>query len=168
MGDQQANLIQADAVQKIRSIAKGEIAMMHTFEDRNMSIVRPMATAGVDDDGTIWFLNKALGTKGSDLPTTEAMQLTYSVKSRSEYLVLDGHADVLRDQAKINELWKAFDKTWLPDGKDDPSLTLIRFRPHIGHYWDTQHGKMVQLAGMVVGALTGKPTDDGIEGNLHP
>ena len=168
MGNQQTNLIQANAVQKIRSIAKGEIAMMHTFEDRNMSIVHPMATAGVDDDGTLWFLSKAARTNGSDLPSAEAMQLTYSVPSRSEYLVLDGRAEVLRDQAKTDELWKAVDKTWFPEGKDDPSITLIRFRPHIGHYWDTKHGKMVQLAGMVVGALTGKPTDDGVEGNLNP
>lgn len=168
MGEEQSDLIGRDAVQRIQSMAKGEIAMMHTFEDRKLGIVRPMATAGVDDDGTIWFLSKAGSNKNIDLWGSGAMQLTYSVHSRSEYLVLDGTAEVLRDQSKIDELWSSIDKTWFPDGKDDPSITLIRFRAQIGHYWDTKHGKAAQLAGMLVGAVTGKPTDNGIEGNLHP
>lgn len=164
----EANLTRVEAIQKIQSMAKGQIAMMHTFEDREPGIVRPMATAGVDEDGSIWFLSKAGSHKNIDLWGTSAMQLTYSVHSRSEYLVLNGQADVLRDQEKIDELWSALDKTWFPDGKDDASITLIRFRPQIGHYWDTKHGKVAALAGMVLGAVTGKNSDDGVEGNLHP
>ncbi len=168
MGEQQANLKLGEAIQKIQDMAKGQIAMMHTFEDRDFGRVRPMATAGVDNDGTVWFLSKAGSTKNHELWGTGRMQLTYAVPSRSEFLVLNGHADVLRDQAKIDELWSTLDKAWFPDGKEDASITLIRFRPHLGHYWDTQHGKAAQLAGMVFGALTGTPSDDGIEGNLHP
>jgi len=168
MGEQRENLQKRAAVEKIRGIASGEIAMMHTFEDGELGVVRPMATAAIDDDGTVWFLSKAGSPKNTQLWGDSAMQLTYAVKPRSEYLVLNGRADVLRDQTKIDELWNALDKTWFPEGKEDPSITLIRFRPRVGHYWDTKHGKMVQLAGMLVGAMSGKPTDDGIEGDLNP
>ncbi len=58
-------------------------------------------------------------------------------------------------------------KTWFPDGKDDPAIVLIRIQLASGHYWDTKHNKMVQLAGMVLGAITGKETDDGVEGELR-
>lgn len=168
MGEQ-ANLSRNEATQKIRDIAKDEIAMVHTFEGgHQVGIVRPMATAGVDEDGTLWFFSKAGSPKNQQIEADQLMQATYSVKARSEYLVLDGTASVLRDQAKIDELWSAFDKTWFPEGKQDPTITLIRFRPRIGHYWDTKHGKMVQLMGMAAGAVTGKPTDDGIEGDLRP
>jgi general stress protein 26 len=82
-------------------------------------------------------------------------------------MVLDGQGSELRDETKTAELWSAFDKTWFPQGKRDPAITLIRFIPEIGHYWDTKHSKMVQFFGMAVGAITGKPTDDSIEGDLQ-
>ena len=168
MGDERADLARREAIEKIRHIASGEIAMVHTFEGRELGIVRPMATAGVDEDGTLWFLSRAGSPKNEQLSSEQVMQITYSLKSRSEYLVLDGRAVILRDQAKIDALWSAIDKNWFPKGKTDPSITLIQFTPKIGHYWDTKHAKMVQLLGMAVGAVTGKPTDDGIEGDLRP
>lgn len=166
MGEK-ADLTRADGIQKIRQIAKGEVAMMHTFDGHKVGVARPMATAGIDDDGTLWFFSRDHSPKNEQLGAEAIMQLTYSVKSRSEYLVLDGRGSVLRDQAKIDELWSAFDKTWFPEGKTDPAITLIRFVPEIGHYWDTKHSKMVQLLGMAAGAVTGKPADDSIEGNFR-
>ncbi len=167
MGEQ-ANLGRDESIQKIRHIAKGEIAMMHTFEGREMGIVRPMGTAGVDDDGTIWFMSQAGSPKNEQARGDQAMQITYSLKSTSEYLVLNGQAEVLRDQTKIDELWSFIDKTWFPEGKEDPSIRLIRFSPRVGHYWDTKHNKVVQLLGMAAGAVTGKAADDGVEGELRP
>lgn len=167
MGEQ-ANLSRHEAIEKIRRIAEGEVAMAHTFGSKEVSVVRPMATAGVDDDGSLWFLSPAGSWKNEQLGANQTMQLTYSLKSSSEYLVLDGVGVVLRDQQKIAELWSAIDKNWFPEGKDDPSITLIHFTPSIGHYWDTKHSKAVQLLGMAAGVVTGKPMDDGREGDLRP
>jgi general stress protein 26 len=166
MGER-ADLSWAESIEKIRHIAEGEVAMMHTFDGRKVGVARPMATAGIDADGTLWFLSHDHSPKNEQLATDEVMQLTYSVKARSEYLVLDGRGSVVRDQAKTDELWSSFDKTWFPQGKTDPAITLIRFIPEIGHYWDTKHSKMVQLLGMAVGAVTGKRVDDSIEGDVQ-
>lgn len=165
---QLSNVSRSEATEKIRHIVKGEVAMFHTVDERGQSDVRPMATSGVDQDGTIWFMSRKDSPKNLQLRTNPKAQLTYSVHSRSEYLVLDGVANVLQDQDKTEELWSMFAKTWFPGGKDDPSITLIRFVPTGGHYWDTKHGKMVQLLGMVVGAVTGKETDNGVEGHVRP
>lgn len=166
--NERTNLSREAAIAKIRSIAEGEIAMVHTFDGRTVGVVRPMATAGIDRDGTLWFLSKVGSFKNEQLSEESVMQVTYALKSRSQYLVLDGTAVVLRDQSKIDELWSSVDKTWFPEGKSDPSISLIRFTPKIGHYWDTQHGKMMQLLGMALGAVTGNASDDGVEGDLHP
>src|SRR4051812_2672059 len=96
-----ADLSWDESLEKIRHIAEGEVAMMHTFFDsRKVGVVRPMATAAVDPDGTLWFLSREHSPKNEQLDSDEVMQLTYSVKSRSEYLVLDGRGGVLRDQEK--------------------------------------------------------------------
>lgn len=167
MGEQ-SNLVRNEAIQKIRDIAKGEVAMFHTADENGRDSTRPMATSAVDEDGTLWFMARADSTKITELRRNPQVKLTYSVSARSEYLALDTRASILRDQAKIDELWTPFAKTWFPNGKEDPAIALIRLEPLGGYYWDTKHNKMVQLAGMVVGAITGKETDDGREGQLRP
>jgi hypothetical protein len=37
-----------------------------------------------------------------------------------------------------------------------------------GYWWDTKHNRMVQLAKIAIGAITGKTMDDGIMGQLVP
>jgi hypothetical protein len=37
-----------------------------------------------------------------------------------------------------------------------------------GYYWDTKHNRMVQLAKIAIGALTGTTMDDGVMGQLAP
>ena len=160
------NLIHTDAIAKMKHIAGGEIAMLCTFEDGAM-YPRPMATSGIDDDGTFWFMSRRDSLENGQLRADSRAHLIYAVPSRSEYLSLEGTAIITRDQAKIDALWSPFAKTWFHEGPTDPLLTLIKFTPKRGHYWDTKHGKMVQLAGIAIGALTGKELDDGIEGTLQ-
>ena len=166
MGEQ-ANLSRAEANEKIQHIAKGEVGMLHTIALDGRDVARPMSTSAVDDDGTLWFMTRDDSEKCRHLMLRSDVRLTYSVSSRSEYLTLEGEAALVRDAAKISDLWSPLAKTWFPQGKEDPAIVLIRVTPRAGHYWDTKHNKMVQLVGMVVGALTGKETDDSIEGSIR-
>jgi general stress protein 26 len=167
MSDQdKANLSQGSAAEKIRHIANEQVSMLATYVD-GRAISRPMATLGIDANGTIWFMCKQDSQEAQQIKSNPRVHVTYSVHARSQYLALEGTATVMRDQKKIDELWTPFAKTWFPDGKDDPSIALVKFSPKVGHYWDTKHGKMVQLVGMVVGAVTGKETDDSLEGDLR-
>ncbi len=94
------------------------------------------------------------------------MQLLYANDGSSEYLSLFGTAEILKDQAKVEELWTPWAKTWFNEGKDDPTITLLKVKPQEGHYWDTKNNKMVQMAKIAVGAVTGKHLDDGVEGTM--
>ena len=165
--EDRVNLSREDAIEKIRHIAKDQIAMLLTHKAPWKAVARPMATMGIDDDGAFWFMCKKNTPQAEELAAHGHAHLTYSVHSKSEYLALEGDATVLRDQKKIDELWTPIAKTWFHEGKDDPNLLLIKVTPKIGHYWDTKHGKVVQLLGMVVGAVTGKETDDSVEGDVR-
>ena len=59
-------------------------------------------------------------------------------------------------------------KTWFTEGKDDPRITVIKFTPEEGYYWDTKHGQVVAFAKQMIGAALGKTLDDSIEGELKP
>lgn len=165
MGDVK-NLSNAEAAKKIKELANGQTTMLCTFEYTNV-ITRPMATQGIDEDGTIWFFSMKSSNKNRHIAQNPKVQLIYANNGSAEYLSIEGTAAVLHDQAKIDELWSGWAKTWFTEGKEDPELTLIKFTPANGHYWDTKHNKMVSLAKIAVGAVLGKTMDDGIEGELN-
>lgn len=161
------NLVSRQAIAKIKDLADGQIAMLCTFTADGAIDARPMATQGISDDGTCWYFSVKDSTANQQIVANPAVQLIYMVPDRSEYLSLEGTASVSRDQAKIDELWSGLAKAWFPRGKDDPDLTLITVTIEGGHYWDTKHGKMVALAKIALAAVTGKPMDDGIDGDLE-
>ena len=54
----------------------------------------------------------------------------------------------------------------VPEGVDDPRITVIRVVPEQGYYWDNKHGNMVAGIKMIIGAMSGKTLDDSIEGEV--
>jgi len=160
------NLMSRDAIEKVQQIADGQIAMLCTFTADHAMDSCPMATLDIADDGTVLFFSRKDSIKNQHIVANPEVQLIYMVPSKSEFLALDGTASISRDQARIDELWSGLARTWFPEGKDDRQLTVITVTLDGGHYWDTRHGKMMALARIAVGAVTGKPTDVGIEGSL--
>src|SRR5690606_35447796 len=117
----------------------------------------------VDEQGRVYFLAVKDADSVTHIQADSAVHLVYANTGKSEYLQVYGRAEVYRNQAEIDEMWSSFVKTWFPEGKDDPNLVIIRVSAESGYYWDTQHGKAAQLLGMVIGAVTGKETDDSLE-----
>ena len=94
------------------------------------------------------------------------MTLFFQGSAHSDFLRLRGRATVSADKARIKELWEPVLKTWFTGGVDDPRITVIRFTPTDGYYWDTKHGNAVAGVKMLLGAAIGKTLDDSIEGRL--
>ena len=167
MGDVK-NLTANDAVEKIREIAKdANICMMITDLSTLPLNARPMATQEVDEEGNIWFMSGKDSEKNKDIEKDEQVQLLYSHTGNYEYLSIYGHAEIVNDRAKIEELWTQMAKTWFKEGKDDPNISLIKVIPEDAYYWDTKNNKMVSLIKFAMGAMGITPKDDGgIEGKL--
>ena len=160
------NLSGEKALEKIKELAKGKMVMFCTLENGKIAS-RPMSTQQIDDDGSIWFFSQDNSRKNNDIRNDPRVYLFYSNESSNEYLTLEGRASIEYDRARVEELWNVFLKTWFTEGKEDPDISLIRFTPEQGHYWDTKNNKMISLAKIAIGALTGKTMDDSIEGKLR-
>ena len=127
----------------------------------------PMSAQQVEEDGTIWFLSGKDSTHNADIERQGEVQLIFSNKqSEEEYLSVYGKAEINYDRAKAKELFDQFEKTWFPQGPEDPNLSLIKVTPQSGYYWDTKHGAMVSFAKMAISAVTGAQMDDGVSGAL--
>ncbi len=127
---------------------------------------RPMAVQKVDDAGVFWFLSASDSKKNSEILEDPAVHLFFQGSPHSDFLSLYGDATVSRDKDKIKELWEPLMKAWFTEGENDPRITVIRFVPQDGHYWDTKNGKVVAFAKQVAGAIMGKTLDDSMQGDL--
>jgi general stress protein 26 len=134
--------------------------------DDEQESCRPMATSGVDEEGSIWFMSARNSQKNKEIAAYPQVKLYYSHPGKSSFLIVSGMADIVYDREKIRELWHPLDWTWFNEGVDDPDLSLIRVRPERAHYWDARGNRMVNFFRMVATAATGKALVEGEEGNL--
>ena len=160
------NLYDRAAVEKLRELAdRIDICMFCTGNKLPLDC-RPMSTLKVDDDGFLYFFSSARSFKNHAIVNNDLVQLFYANPEKFEFMDLYGTATVTRDMMLIDELWNDLHLAWFPDGKDDPTLTVITVRPELGYYWDTKQGVMVSFLKILTAAATGKTMDGGIEGEL--
>jgi general stress protein 26 len=95
---------------------------------------RPMVLADVEAEGTLWFLTQRESGKIDEIAGDQHVNV--SLQSSFKFVSISGTARAVNDRHKISELWNEAWKVWFPDGKDDPSLTLIEVRGNTGEYWD--------------------------------
>jgi len=162
------DLQERPALNKLKELAEdAKLCMFNTRLCGAPFNTRPMATQLVDEDGTFWFFSAADSTKNLDIARDNRVQLIYSNRSASEFLSVYGTAEIIVDKAKAKKLWNVFLTTWFHEGPGDPNLTLLKFTPMEGYYWDTKHNKMIQSMKIAIGAIQGKMRDDGLEGKLE-
>lgn len=166
MGDLK-NLSNEEAVAKLKKLAEDiRVCMFCTDLTHVPFSTRPMSVQEVDEFGNIWFLSGADSDKNFDIKQDENVQLLFAKTASNEFLNVFGKAFIYKDKRTIEDKWNPIAKAWFNEGKDDPNLTVIRIQPDYTYYWDTKSGKVVSLLKIAVGAVIGKPLDDGIEGKL--
>ncbi|HTL09783.1 MAG TPA: pyridoxamine 5'-phosphate oxidase family protein [Chitinophagaceae bacterium] len=168
--DNQVNLERQNAIQKLRELAKDiDLCLFCTnLKQQDGATTRPMSTQQVDDNGDIWFFSAKDSDKNREIEADSKVQLYYAHPGKSSYMVVNGEASISTDKNKIEELWSPLAKAWFKEGKDDPSISLIRVSNVNAYYWDTKGNRMVNFVKMIASAATGKTLVDAQEGALHP
>ncbi len=158
-----------EAIRKLQGLATEiSICLFCSGSDSNENEgCRPMATAGVDEEGTIWFISDRDSEKNKDIAADPRVKLYYSHPGKSSFLVVSGEAEIVYDREKVRELWNPLDKAWFKEGEDDPAVCLISVRPEHAHYWDTRGNKMINFIKMVASVATGTALAGGEEGSLR-
>lgn len=159
-----------EAVEKIRQlIDKAGSCFFVTRTTLNHSHKsRPMAVQKTDQAGHVWFLSAKDSVKNMELAQDSKVTLYFQGSSYADFLELNGHAVVSQDKEKIKELWDPTIKAWFSGGVDDPTISVIQFVPESGYYWDNKHGNAIAGIKVLISAVSGKPMDDSVEGNLVP
>jgi general stress protein 26 len=155
-------------IKELVEAAKNSCFFCTKIVEGNQFSTRPMSAQKVDDDGTLWFLSAVDSHKNKHIAEDPAVQLLFQGSPHSDFLTLYGKATITTDKQKIKELWEPLLKVWFTEGENDPRITVIKFVPEDGYYWDTKHSQAVAFAKQLVSAVIGKTLDDSIEGKVNP
>lgn len=97
--------------------------------------MQPMAPLLARDEGAIWFftgadteLARTLGAQGG------SVHVCLVGKDHDYHACLRGHLSVQRSAEHIERFWSPMAEAWF-SGKDDPNLTMLRFKPEHAEVW---------------------------------
>ncbi|MEG0886244.1 MAG: pyridoxamine 5'-phosphate oxidase family protein, partial [Janthinobacterium sp.] len=142
---------------KIKNVKFG---MFTTSNDTRTLTSRPLTQQQIDEQGQMWFFVSDEAAYTRDLLNNPQVNVSFADTGDSLYVSVCGHAELLKDRAKAEELWSPLVKAWFPGGLDDPTLSLIKVTIQSAEYWDSSASKMMQFFEMAKAALTGDTPKD--------
>lgn len=151
-----------DEIAKLRELIKDiRIAMLTTTEDDGTLRSRPMGTQQAEGDADLWFFTYGGAAKADEVRRVNRVNVSFAANDDQRWVSVSGTAAIVRDRAKMEELWNPILKAWFPKGLEEPDIALLKVEVEQAEYWDTASSKVVQLAGFVKAVATGKPADPG-------
>lgn len=150
-------------LEKLRKLVKDiDFCMLTTIDEGGDLHSRPMSSNGdIDANGDIWFFTNVSSHKVSEIEKLPRVNVSFADPDNQRYISVSGTAELSRDRAKIDELWRPQFKIWFPEGKDDPEIALLRVRLEKAEYWDSPASSIGYALSFVSSLVTGKEPDLG-------
>ncbi len=114
---------------------------------------RPMSTAGIDDDGTLWFFTAFTSDKVQEIYHDRKVNVSYAKPSDKQYLSVTGCAKIVTDIVKKRRYYSKIQDAWF-DGPDDPQASLIQVVPEHVEFWDDSDSALFAFAKILAAAVT--------------
>lgn len=150
----------AEELETITKLVKAsKIAVLTTVTASGSLVSRPLAVQEVEFDGDLWFFSQDPSHKVDEIEANP--QVNVSMESGKGYLSISGTASIVHDRAKTDELWNSRSEAWFPQGREDPTIALIKVHADTAEYWATDDPKAVILLKVAKAAVTGGQPDIG-------
>lgn len=143
---------------KIRDLIRGiDIGMLTTLNQSGTFHSRPMSVNGeVEFNGDLWFFTYGQSPKVHEIEKDARVNVAFSDPKNQTYVSLSGTAQLVRDKAKIEELWQAPLGAWFPQGVDTPDIALLKIEVEGAEYWDSPTNPVAHIIGFVKSKVTGQ------------
>jgi general stress protein 26 len=143
-----------DDTERLRTlIDKARIGIITTTTADGHLVSRPMAVKEREFDGDLWFFTEDPSHKTDEVRANP--QVNVALESGKGWVSLAGSAEVVKDAAKIDELWDTSAEAWFTDGRSDPKVALLKVTAHTAEYWSTDDPKPLVLLKYAKAAVTG-------------
>ena len=149
-------------IKKLGELIKGiNIAMLTTLDEDGSLRSRPMATQQVEFDGDLYFFTHAGSGKVEEVEQDHDVGVSFADPKEQVYVSVSGKARLVRDKAKMRELWNPALKAWFPKELEDPDIALLKVHAEKAEYWDSPSSAVVHLFGVIKATVTGRPASGG-------
>lgn len=154
---------------KLQELIKDiDFCMFTTLAEDGSLHSRPMSTNGqIEQNGNVWFFTYADSPKVTEVDHVEQVNVSFSAPNKQRYVSLSGKAYLVRDRAKLQELWKPELKAWFPKELDEPEIALLKVVVENAEYWDAPASWVAKTIGFVREATTGEKADGGENEKLN-
>ena len=162
-------MTQEDKLGKLREIVKAvDICMLTTTDERGGLHSRPMSNnREVEFDGDLWFFTYGSSHKVDEIGRVPKVNASFADVDGQLYASLTGRAEVVRDRAKIEELWKPQLRAWFPEGVETPDIALLKVTVERAEYWDSSQSLVAHAIGFVSSLVTGERAEVGVNEKLE-
>jgi general stress protein 26 len=145
---------QHEPMKKVAELVNGIDVSTLTAAANGRIISYAMPLMELDGRGYFWFFASHQAVSQVDL---SFINFAFCDEQREINVSLTGRAELIRDQARIDELWTPSVESRFQHGKDDLDLVLLRFNTHTATYWDAKCDMMVKLPTPVVSEPSSRP-----------
>ena len=147
----------AEALETLRDIVnRTKVAMLTTQGTDGLLRSRPLQTLQADEQGRLWFFVSASSRKIDELQREHGnVCLAYADTAKQDYVSISGRGEIVRDRARMKELWSPWVKVWFPEGLEDPDLALLCVQMEKAEYWDSPGSAVRRLYALVKARATG-------------
>lgn len=154
---------QEEKLAKLREIVKAvDICMLTTVGDGGGLHSRPMSNnREVEFDGDLWFFTYGSSHKVDEVGRVPNVNASFADVKEQQYASVSGSAEVVRDRAKIEELWQPQLKAWFPEGVETPDIALLKVTAERAEYWDGSQSFITHAVSLVSSLVTGEPAELG-------
>ena len=155
-----------DHIDKIREMVKEvKYAMMTTITSEGHLHACPMTTSETSLGAKeVWFIGDKQSEAVANIKNNPQVNLSYSCLQDKDYVSINGKAELVEDQDKLDELWSPVYNAFYEHGKEDPNVQLIKVVPHGAEYWRSGNS-VINAVKMVAAAVQDGKTAEGLGEN---
>jgi general stress protein 26 len=144
-------------------LAEFDTAMLVTLGADTLQ-ARPMAMAGVHDDGSLWLVTGVGSRLIEELARDPRVCLTF--QRRASYVAVEGRASIVEEPACVRELWSQVMDLWVPGGPADPGAVALRVVPGSVEHWDGKGRSALRFVPRMPEASLARVGRDGANGRM--
>ena len=148
---------------KLREIVKNvDFCMLTTMDEKGDMHSRPMSNnKDVEFDGDLWFFTYGSSHKVDEIGWVSKVNASFADIHNNQFASISGRAKVVRDKAKIEELWRPTLRAWFPEGVDTPDIALLKVEADRAEYWDGSQSTVSYVISLVRSLVSGEQADLG-------
>lgn len=149
-----------EEIEKVSKLIEGaRIALVTSVGEEGQLVSRPLAMQDREFDGTLWFFTQDPSPKTQQVKEND--QVNVALQVDKGWVSIAGTATVSHDRAMIDELWNRHAEAWFENGKDDPSVALLKVKADTAEYWTIESNKVVSAVKYAKAIVTGDQPDIG-------